>query len=70
MPKVYFIYVVLILVIISFAYVNSQRSSTVEHFAPFTKLYRPHIRTINRITNRMYNNVTYKVSNFYKRLLR
>jgi hypothetical protein len=70
MSKVYLIYVMLILIIISFAYVNSLNSKTVEPFTPIKKLYRPHLRTINRITNRMYNNVTYKVSNFYKKLLR
>lgn len=70
MPKVYLIYVMLILIILSFAYVNSLNSTHVEPFAPIKKLYRPHLRNINRITNRMYNNVTYKVSNFYKKLLR
>jgi hypothetical protein len=70
MPRVYLIYVMLILIIITFAYVNSLSSLNVEPFTSFNRLYRPHIRTVNRITNRMYNNVTYRVSNFYKRLLK
>lgn len=71
MSKSYIVYIMLILFIISFAYINSVNDvSTTENFAPLNKFYRPHIRNVGRTTTRIYNNITHKISNFYNRLIR
>ena len=47
MSKSYIVYIMLILFIISVAYINSLNDfSTTENFAPLKKFYRPHVRNV------------------------
>ena len=71
MSKSYIVYIMLILFIISVAYINSLNDfSTTENFAPLNKFYRPHVRNVGLATTRIYNKIAHKLSNFYNRLIR
>lgn len=71
MTKGYIVHVMLIIIIIWFAYCNSLHPNTsTENFAPFNKFYRPHVRTVGQFTGRVYNDLTHKALKFYNRFIK
>jgi len=47
----------LILIILTFSYVNTLSDVTSESFTSFGEFYRPHFRVIAQLRNRVYNNM-------------
>jgi hypothetical protein len=57
---------ILFLIVVAFAYVNSQKS--IEKFTPeIRKLYRPHIRNARVYSEGFYNKTTTHISNLFRK---
>ena len=64
-----FIYLFLILIILSFSFYNSQVNQPVENFIPsIRKMYRPHFRKIRMYQEDMFNNINKKSDIFFRRM--